>query len=660
MNKPIRHNNHILETESTKFFNNHVPNEWFVDKPEHDYGIDFIVNIVSKNNVTGLSFSVQLKSKIKNINSKTISIKLKHSTLGLFNTKLEPVMLIVYNQKDYEAYWYWYNDLNVDLTSTQKTYTFKIPKTNKLSIINWESVSNYVKDTFSIKLLVDGIKDLEFNEISNSQILAWKYYFSKDFEKAIFYFKNLLKETPDDVLVLEGLAQSQYKSFYYKEAIHNINKVIKISGNDNHYLTKACILAEDGIQNNQKGKIIKAKNLFKNFLVKNNKHFIYHYNYANSLSYLGNKQDSIKHFEICLQLNPNFEQAWKNLGSVYFNIGEHEKEINCYDNALKINPKLPQALFSKGITLSRIYNRDKEGLNLMLQVINDNETRLLEYRYGFFEIAHVYKKLDKIKESLSWINRGLDFYSNDVVYLNFKSNLLIENWVDNEWLKDEAVNFFEFRLELDKDYRSLYAILKIKQIVDENTIFSLIKENTLLFNEISLKSIKLCNICLEDSLVFLLHYDRYIVFRDNNPIHRYIDHLISELYIITSEFWDILDLVFAISYSSAIIAYARSKNPDDIANKILDVISLSADCLSILFSDSDFSKEDSISIMSHIYLEFPLLVVREFGTQVGMITGSLGITRINSEDIISEVWFNKLQENTLTVINKKLKLIKEE
>lgn len=61
MDKPNRHNSHILETESSKYFNNCIPNEWFIDKPDHDYGVDYIVNIAVNNQVTGLNFSVQLK-----------------------------------------------------------------------------------------------------------------------------------------------------------------------------------------------------------------------------------------------------------------------------------------------------------------------------------------------------------------------------------------------------------------------------------------------------------------------------------------------------------------------------------------------------------------------------------------------------------------------
>ncbi|ANI89689.1 hypothetical protein A9P82_10550 [Arachidicoccus ginsenosidimutans] len=660
MDRPKRHNNHVLETESNKFFNNQIPHEWFIDKPDHDYGIDYIVNIVSNEHVTGLSFCVQIKSKIEERNSEAATIKLKHSTLELFNTKLEPVMLVAYIQKEKAAYWCWYNDLNIDLTSTQKTYAVKIPKTNRLSEINWNSIFEYVKDIFSMKMLVDGIKTLEFNEISNSQVFAWKFYFSGDFEKAIFYFKNLLKETPNNVTLLEALAQSEYSTFNYKEAINNINKAIALSGNDNQKLTKACILAEDGIQNGSKGKIIEAKNLFKDFLKQDNKQFVYHYNYANTLSRLAHHQEAITHFEICLKLNPNFAEAWKNLGQVYYDIREHEKELSCYDNALKINPKLPQALFSKGVTLSRIYNKNEEGLNLMLQAVNEDENMLLEYRYGYFSIAYAYEKLGNIKESLAWTDKALEYYPDDLAYLNFKSNLLIENWSDNQWLTKDAIRFFEYRLELENDFKSLYAILLMKKIDDEKEIFYLIKKYTPIFRDINFDSFELCNIKLKSSINFLLHYDRYLEFRKNYPIHRYLDHIISELYTISTEFWEILDLIFAKSFSDAISAYSKSKNSNIIAQSILDMLILAPQCLNVLFPESNHTQKDSIAIMSHIYLDFPTIIIREFGLQLGMIAGEFGLEKPNSAKNLPEIWYDKLRENTLMEINRKLKLLREE
>jgi len=660
LNKPNRHRNHILETESNKFFSFQVPNEWYIDKPDHDYGIDYIVNIVTNNQVTGLSFSVQLKSKIEEKKDDFAVISLKHSTLGLFNTKLEPVLIVAYIQEEKEAYWCWYNELEFDLTSSQKSYTINIPKANKLSQIDWGSISKYVQDIFSVKMLVDGIKSLEYEEISNSHILAWKYYFSQDYEKSIFYFKNLLVENPNDIAILEGLAQSQYNTFHYKEAINNINKAIELSGTSNQYLTKACILAEDGMQNGIKGKVIEAKNIFKEFLNQDNTQFIYHYNYANTLSRLGYNEDAITHFELCLKLNPNFEQAWKNLGQVYFDIKEHEKELNCYDKALRINPHLPQALFSKGVTLSRIFNKAEEGLSLMLEAVGNDDNILLEYQYTYFGIAYAYEKLGNIKEALNWINKGLEHYSDDIIYLNFKSNLLIENWKDNEWLIDEALRFFEFRLELENDYKSLYSILLIKKLKDEKQIFDLIRKHTLVFREISFESIKGCEINLSESIVFLLHYERYLDFRNSHSIYRYSDHLISDLFVVSTEFWEILDFIFAKSFSNAITQYFKRKDSTVIVQTILNELENAIKAIKIIFSKIDFPQEEAIKVMAHVCTEFPINITREFEAQTGMITGLLGVDKPDTETKLSKDWFGKINEQTLLKMNKKLKLLKED
>ncbi|WP_218599403.1 DUF4365 domain-containing protein [Polaribacter sp. NJDZ03] len=659
MNKPNRHNNHILETESNKFFNFKVPNEWYVDKPEHDYGVDYVVNIVTNNHVTGLSFSVQMKSKIKEKNSNFAVISLKRSTLGLFNTKLEPVFLVAYVQEEKEAYWSWYNELEFDLTSSQKTYTVNIPKTNKLSQIDWNPISKYVQEIFGVKMLVEGIKNLEYDEISNSQILAWKYYFSQDYEKSIFYFKNLLKEKPNDIAVLEGLAQSQYKTFHYKEAINNINKTINLSGTPNQHLTKACILAEDGMQNGIKGKIIEAKNLFKEFLNKDNTQFIFHYNYANTLSRLRYTKEAIYHFELCLKLNPNFEQAWKNLGQVYFDTKEHEKELSCYNKALIINPLLPQALFSKGVTLSRIYNKDEEGLSLMLKAVGNDENMLLEYQYTYFGIAYAYQKLENIKEALNWVNKGLDHYSEDKVYLDFKSNLLINNWKENEWLIDEALRFFEFRLELENDYKSLYSILLIKQLKDKEPIFNLIKKHTSIFRETSFESIKACDLDISDGIIFLLHYDKYLDFRNSHSIYRYSMHLISELYLVSTEFWEILDFIFAKSFSNAITQYFKDTDFNVITETILEDLIISTRSIKVMFPNTDFLQEDAIKIMAQIYSEFPTIIIREFGAQTGTINSVLGIDKTVTKPEFSEEWFEKLNEDSFIEMNKKLKLLKD-
>jgi tetratricopeptide (TPR) repeat protein len=659
VDKPERPNNHILETESSKFFQDQIPNEWYIDKPDHDYGIDFNVNIVINSQVTGLNFSVQLKSTKSSKNKNSVSITLKHSTLGLFNTRLEPILLIIYIQNEKKAYWYWYNDLDIDLTSSQKTFKIRIPKANLLSSINWIEFTKYVQNIFSIKTLVDSIKSLEYNEISNSEILAWKNYFSGNYENASFYFKNLLKDDPKNVILLEGLSHSQYMSYNYKEALYNINKAIDLSGKPSQYLAKACILAEDGIQNNIKGKIIEAKNLFKQFIEKNPNQELHHYNFANTLSRLGENEEALKHFKACLKLNPNNAQAWKNLGQVYYDLHKHKEELNCYNKALSINPNLSQALFSKGITLSHIFNKNKEALSLMMKALDNELEMLLNFPRGYFWLASVNEKLNNLKESLSWINKGLDHSPEDIYFLNFKSNLLMTHWKDNQLIKQEAVDFFKFRLELGNDYRSLYFLIIIQDLREQD-IYDLIKKHISLFNNLKLDILEKCGISLKDSILFLLHYDKYLEFRHSHPLNRYLDHLISSHFSISSEFWTVLDLVFAFSFSHAIKEYSDTHNQKQIVQSILNGLLNTPNTIFELIPEENYAKEDAISIMTQVYLEFPTVVIREFGAQVGFIFGRYGLDKPDPADHLSEEWLNNLRDQVLIVTNKKLKLLKEE
>ncbi len=260
MKKPNRHATHVLEGESERFFRNQIPIEWYVDKPDHDYGIDLTTNIVVGGEVTGMNFSVQLKAREKSTSADFISITLKNSTLGLYDSRLEPVLLAVYVQQEKETYWIWYNDLALDKAAGTRTTRIKIPKTNSLSTTDWESVRKYVQQIFSFKKLIDGIRTLEYGEISQTEILAWRYYYAGDYEKAAFYFKNQLEKGPKDVsIILEGLAHSLYMCHRYPEALFHINHAIELSGTANQLLTKACILSEDGSATRNKAKLIEAQ-----------------------------------------------------------------------------------------------------------------------------------------------------------------------------------------------------------------------------------------------------------------------------------------------------------------------------------------------------------------------------------------------------------------
>ncbi|SDG35853.1 tetratricopeptide repeat protein [Epilithonimonas hungarica] len=329
----------------------------------------------------------------------------------------------------------------------------------------------------------------------------------------------------------------------------------------------------------------------------------------------------------------------------------HEEEIVCYDKALKINPNLPQALFSKGVTLSHIYKKHTEGLSLMLKSNEYEEEMMNGFPIGYFWIAYTYEKLDKIDESLRYIDKGLSIDPENLFMLDFKTNLLAFNFDKNDKLKNIAIAFFEYRLELDNHFKSLYYFIKAKEIHDENTILELLKKYTAIVKFADLGTFTKCELKLPDLLKFLLHYDKYLTLRQTYPLSRYLNHLISPNHSISSEFYEIMDLIFAKSFSDAIEEYYKAGNMKLIGEEILNGLSFLPNAIFELIPNEEYTQDEAVAIMAHTYLEYPNIAVCELGIQIGLITGNFGLEKVDPADILSDSWYEEFRENTLIYIN---------
>ena len=114
---------------------------------------------------------------------------------------------------------------------------------------------------------------------------------------------------------------------------------------------------------NANEKLLIAKEIFRD-LTKISRIWIDYYNYGNVLSALGDYKEAEKAYKNAIIHNPQQAEIWKNLGSTYYHMSLHEKEMECYDKALEINENLPQAIISKGITIYSIYNKPTEAIEL--------------------------------------------------------------------------------------------------------------------------------------------------------------------------------------------------------------------------------------------------------------------------------------------------------
>ena len=115
----------------------------------------------------------------------------------------------------------------------------------------------------------------------------WILYEKGDYDGAVVAFRDLLAAHPSDSQAWEILAWCQYRTFRYLEALYSINRAVQIDGETSQRRSiKACILAEDGIATRSRANLLEARAVFE-VLAKTSSRSVDHYNFANTLSALG-------------------------------------------------------------------------------------------------------------------------------------------------------------------------------------------------------------------------------------------------------------------------------------------------------------------------------------------------------------------------------------
>ena len=513
---PKRHKNHILESKSEKFFKDHLPEEWVAEKPI-DYGIDYKVEIIIDEQVIGENFSVQLKAHDKLGKDNLISVNLDRTTINLYLARLEPILIICYIKEQNEAYYSWFTERSVDLSRNQKTHSIRFNPDNKISTLDWNEIATYVKSIFSRRHLLHAFPLIDFSQMGIEEKNASTYYINGNYEAANIIYKELNKKEPNAYL-LNSIAMCHYGQYQYKDALNYINQALNLSSSTEILINKASILSEFGKETNNKAMMIEARAIFSKS-IQNQDSYHQHYNYATTLSWLQENKLSEFHFKEAIKLNPNHAEAWKNLGEIYHRQKKYSEELDCYDNALKIKPKMPEALMSKGISLIRDHNDYKNGLNYLQKTVDSDPDLFSKFEESYFWFAHANTKLGNEDIALNYIENGLNYYPGNPYLLNLKRDYFKDNWSNKDNLRNEAVKFMHYRLELEPgDMIAVECLLKIYlQEKKMNEILVLLKQYTFLFKYSDITSFDDYFDFEPFPESFFHHYDYYF-FRKENPL----------------------------------------------------------------------------------------------------------------------------------------------
>ena len=147
---PRRSESHELEEASERYVRNRLPRGWTCEKPQPDYGVDLRIDIFENGAATGLELLVQLKASAEPTEGETEVLRLRTATYNHLRSKLQVVMLVKYVDQFDEAYWLLLKDIQAP-AADQETFSAHIPKTNRLSAINWQAIQGYVRDVTDTK-----------------------------------------------------------------------------------------------------------------------------------------------------------------------------------------------------------------------------------------------------------------------------------------------------------------------------------------------------------------------------------------------------------------------------------------------------------------------------------------------------------------------------
>ena len=138
----------------------------------------------------------------------------------------------------------------------------------------------------------------------------------------------------------------------------------------------------------------------------------------------------------------------KNLGTCYFYLNDHKKELVCMEIALSIDPDLPEALISKGVTLGVVYKNYVDGLYLINSALENDKSLAYRWPYVYYWKSIFLSNLNNIPEALTQLEEGLTISPSNLYLLNLKAELLSQLWKTDANFLSKAAEFFEFRIKI--------------------------------------------------------------------------------------------------------------------------------------------------------------------------------------------------------------------
>lgn len=164
-------------------------------------------------------------------------------------------------------------------------------------------------------------------------------------------------------------------------------------------------------------------------------------NYSVGCSYIDENQleKAQIHLEKAVELDPQFINAWNNLGSVYFNLGKILLAIECFKKAISIDFHSNTAYFNliRIYLQTQQYTQASDVLNKYLEENNENKMASLLK-------ALIFEAKGELNKAFQELTQNIETYGPDAELYN-----MLGNFADDLDKREQTIQFFKKAVELE-------------------------------------------------------------------------------------------------------------------------------------------------------------------------------------------------------------------
>lgn len=473
---------------------------------------------------------------------------------------------------------------------------------------------------------------------------AWSLFVVGDYEQALPKLKDLVGKG-FDADIWTCIAWCHYILLNYIEALRAIEKSLVLDPESRESLAiKGCILAESGISENSRTKLVLSKKIFLN-LVEQEKSWVIYYNLGNVLGGLQEYVDAKESYLKAIDINSEIAEVWSNLGNCLHHLQEHEHELTCFDRAISLNPSLSQAFISKANTFGKVYGKHEEAINILDFVLEREPDVEREFPYFWYWRAKFLLEINDIHLALESVEIGLINFPDEQSLLELKSFILSNLWQTESTYLERAIEFFEMRAYSNLgDYRPFVQLAQIHltRSKSEDALECIKNAVNILspMQAIDCDNLNLLELPIEDLIEAIYHISIYERFRSTSPVS--IPYLFENLDKILASIYQFSWICFLVSFNNLFHFFLKEVEgkPEkgdeiEVASSLLeafkkchinasrDIIKI-ASAIGVLYSNQP--QNFKIQVMTSLMLALPEVALVESSRQIGYLVGVYNIS----------------------------------